>query len=395
VITHALKWVLVAVLAIHGFLNLLGAVKGFGWAQVPQLAESVGPGDAIVWLLAAALILLATLFVATGVPTWWWAVAALGAVVSEVAIVTSWNDARFGTAVNLVLVAAAAYAFASKGPMSFHAQWRDRAAEALAAAGAPATSRVTEQDLANLPEPLAAYVRRSGAVGKQRTANFRARFHGRIRSGPGSAWMPFTGEQLNTYGVRPRRVFIMDATRSGLPVTVLHSFKQSTATMRVKLFSILTVVDAYGPEMDRGETVTLFNDLVVLAPAAIVDAPVRWTAVDALHVQGTFTDGDQSVSAELTFDTEHDLVDFVSQDRLRASSDGKSFERQGWSTPLTRHRDLDGRRVLVAGQGRWQAPEPEGSFTYLELHFDEVAYNVHRTDHAPETESLVVARAAP
>jgi hypothetical protein len=295
-----------------------------------------------------------------------------------------WVLARFGTAF---------HGFASKRPMSFHAQWRDRAAEALVAAGPTASTLVTEEDLAKLPEPLAAYVRRSGAVGKPRTTNFRARFHGRIRSGPGHAWMPFTAEQLNTYGLRPRRVFIMDATRSGLPFTVLHSFKESTATMRVKLFSIFTVVDAHGPEMDRGETVTVFNDLVVLAPAAIVDAPVRWTAVDSQHVRGIFTDGDQSVSAELTFDTEHDLVDFVSEDRLRASPDGKSFEQQGWSTPLAEHRYLDGRRVLVTGQGRWQAPEPEGPFTYLELHLDDIAYDLHSAEDTSETVSSDVASA--
>ena len=51
--------------------------------------------------------------------------------------------------------------------------------------------------------------------------------------------------------------------------------------MRVKVLSLVTVVDASGPEMDRGETVTVFNDLVVLAPGAILDAPVPWTAMDA------------------------------------------------------------------------------------------------------------------
>ncbi len=219
---------------------------------------------------------------------------------------------------------------------------------------------VTEADLADLPEPLAAYVRRSGAVGKPRVTSFYADFHGRIRSGPDQAWMSFTGKQVNTYGPRPQRVFIMDATRSGLPVTVLHSFADTTATMRAKVLSLFTVVDASGPEMDRGETVTVFNDLVVLAPGAIVDAPVRWTAVDARHVRGVFTDGDQTVSAELTFDAEHDLVDFVSEDRLRASTDGKSFDPQTWSTPLSGHRDADGRRVLASGEGRWHAPRPEG-----------------------------------
>ena len=188
--------------------------------------------------------------------------------------------------------------------------------------------------------------------------------------------MPFTGRQVNTFGPRPRRVFLMDATRSGLPVTVLHSFKDGTATMRVKVLSLFPVVDASGAEMNRGETVTVFNDLVVLAPAAIVDAPVRWTAVDAQHVRGVFTDGDQTVSAELTFNAEHDLVDFTSDDRSRASTDGKSFDPLRWSTPLSGHRDLDGRRIMTTGEGRWHAPLPEGLFTYLEFHIDDIAYNL-------------------
>jgi hypothetical protein len=208
--------------------------------------------------------------------------------------------------------------------------------------------------------------------------------------------MPFSGEQLNTYGSRPRRVFIMDATRAGIPVTVLHSFRDATATMRVRLLSLFTIVDASGPEMDRGEAVTVFNDLVVLAPAAIIDAPVSWTAVNDRRVRGAFTDGGQTVSAELTFDAEHDLVDFVSQDRLRASPDGKSFERQGWSTPLAGHRYAHGRRFSVTGEGRWHAPEPEGDFTYVELHFDDVAYNVTDVDDdTPSRSSPVVASVAP
>jgi hypothetical protein len=97
--------------------------------------------------------------------------------------------------------------------------------------------------------------------------------------------MPFTGKQLNTYGPRPQRMFIMDVSRSGLPVTVLHLFEDSTATMRVRLLSLVPIVDAAGTEMDRGETVTVFNDLVVLAPGAIPDAPVQWRAVDS-RLQG-------------------------------------------------------------------------------------------------------------
>ena len=42
--------------------------------------------------------------------------------------------------------------------------------------------------------------------------------------------------------------------------------------MRVKLLTAVTLVDAAGPQMSRGETVNVFNDLVALAPCAIVGA---------------------------------------------------------------------------------------------------------------------------
>lgn len=372
--TTTFRWVIVAVLAGHGLIHLLGAAKGFGLADVSQLTKPIGALAGGLWLLAAVAVLTAAVYLAVGAPTWWWATALAAAVVSQIAIATSWNDARAGTIVNLILVLAAGIGFAAEGPTSFHAQYREQAARALADVH-PSPAVLEESDLVDLPAPLAAYIRRSGAVGQPRAVSFHADFHGRIRSGPDAAWMPFTGQQVNTYGPRPRRIFLMDATRSRLPITVLHVFADTTATMRVKLLSLFTVVDASGPEMDRGETVTVFNDLVVMAPGAIVDAAATWTAIDPLHVRGEFTDGDQTVAAVLTFDAGHDLVDFVSDDRTAASPDGKTFTQRRWSTPLAGHRDTDGRRILTSGEGVWQATQPEGSFAYLEFHLDTITYN--------------------
>ena len=342
---------------------------------MPALKEPIGPSVGALWLLATVLLLASAWCVAVGAPTWWWAVALGGAVVSQVAIVTSWDDAKVGTLANVLLLAAAGYGFASLGPTSFSAQWHDQSVVALARSEqAPAV--LTDEDLAGLPGPLAAYVRRSGAVGRERVTSLEATFHGRIRSGADAPWMPFTGRQVNTFGADPRRVFIMDATRSGLPVTVLHEFADTTATMRATVLSVVPVVDAAGPVMDRGETVTVFNDLVVLAPGAIVGSPVRWAEVDSNHVRGVFTDGDQSVTAVLTFDADHDLVDFSSRDRSRASADGRSFTAEPWSTPITTHRDRGGLRLPVDGEGRWEAAAPEGPFSYIEFHLDDIAHNI-------------------
>ena len=184
--------------------------------------------------------------------------------------------------------------------------------------------------------------------------------------------MPFTGQQVNTYGPRPQRAFIMDATRSGLPVTVLHVFADTTATMRAKVLSLFTVVDASGPEMDRGETVTVFNDLVVLAPGAIVDAPVEVDGHGRPPRSRRVHRRRPDRLRVLTFNAEHDLVDFVSETgpaRLptaRPSHNNAGRPRSpGITTPTGT--GLHPRRGRVA-----RPQQPEGPFTYLEFHLDAI-----------------------
>lgn len=372
--SSVVRWIVVALVAIHGGIHLLGVAKGFGWADVTQLRQPIGTAGAVAWLVAAVLVVAAAAAIAAGV-RWWWLLAAVAAVVSQAVILTSWGDARAGTAANVLLALAAGYGFVSVGPFSLESRFRAGTEVALASTGGIGEV-VTEADLARLPEPVAAYVRRSGAVGRPRVTSFAADIHGRIRSGPDAAWMAFTGKQVDTYGTTPQRLFYIEATMRGLPVAVLHVFDSAGATMRAKALFLVTVVDAAGPDATRAEIVTLFNDLVVLAPAALVDAPVQWSGAGPRRVRGAFTSHGQTVTADLVFDADNQLVDFVSDDRLRARGDGSSFTRQRWSTPITAYRDLHGRRVAVTGEGRWHAPAPEGEFSYLDFHVDDLAYNV-------------------
>jgi hypothetical protein len=369
------KWFIVGVVGVHGVVHLLGAVNGFGWAQVPQLSHPATVAAGLAWLGAAILLLLSAGMVAAQAPDWWWVVAGSAVVASQVMIVTAWDDAKAGTAVNVVLALVAVYGFVSAGPLSVWAQWRAEANSALA--DVPVTARVvTREDLDRLPAPLADYVRRSGALNRPAISSLRARMHGRIRSGPDASWMRFTATQVSTFGPCPQRIFLMQARRGGLPVEVLHTYTRAGARMHGSVLSLATVIDASGPELRRAETVTVFNDLVVLAPGAIVFAPVRWQAVDDRRVRGTMTVNGVSVSATLVFDAAHDLVDFVSDDRLRAIENGARFVPQRWSTPVRAYAltGPGGRRLASYGEGRWHAPAPEGDFSYVEFTVDDISY---------------------
>ncbi|MDY7542926.1 MULTISPECIES: DUF6544 family protein [unclassified Cryobacterium] len=367
------RWFVVVILIAHGLLHLLGAAKGLAWAEVATLTEPIAPALGVVWLAAAiALVVTGVLFAARA--RMWWVAGFVGLLISQAVILTSWSDAKAGTLANLVLLVALGYELASNGPRSYRAEYRRRVATALHESAPGMDSIVSEADLAHLPAPVAEHVRRSGAVGQPRVSSLRAIIHGRIRASATSRWMTYTGEQVNTYGPTPSRLFWMDATMFGVPVDVLHVFVGRSATMRVKLCSVLRMVNAAGPEMDRAETVTLFNDLCILAPSALVDAPVAWQQIDDTHVRGVFTNGLQTVSADLTF-RGGDLVDFRSDDRMSTSRDGSTFTPQPWSTPVGDYRLFGARRLATHGEGRWHAAALQGEFAYLEYNLDEITYN--------------------
>jgi hypothetical protein len=126
--------------------------------------------------------------------------------------------------------------------------------------------------------------------------------------------------------------------------------------------------------------VTLLNDLCLLAPGALAGPGLRWEVIDDRSARVHYTVGPNTVSAVLHFDDAGELIDFVSDDRLVASRDGKTFTRQRWSTPVSSYQSLGGLRVMRHGEGRWH-PSAEPQFAYIEL--DLVDLELHPPAGAP------------
>jgi hypothetical protein len=148
--------------------------------------------------------------------------------------------------------------------------------------------------------------------------------------------------------------------------------------MQVKIAGAIPMVDARGDAMDRSEAVTLLNDMCLLAPGTLLDPGFAWEQLDARTVRARFTNGGHSVSATLLFGDDGLLANFNSDDRSRASPDGKVFTRVRFSTPVRDYRDFGHARLAARGEARWMLPE--GEFTYGEFDLQEVAYNVRKME---------------
>jgi hypothetical protein len=302
-------------------------------------------------------------------PQWWWAVAATAVAVSSIAIAQNWADARVGAAVNAVVLIGVVFGFLAAGPFSLRTQYDDEVRRRL---DHPIrTDTLRDEDLVALPPPVRRYLQQAGVVGQPRVRSFHVRMHGRIRSGPNGPWMPIAAEQVNVVDV-PARLFYLTGRMWGLPVLGFHRYVGSSASMVVKAAALVPVVRASGPEMDRSETVTVFNDMCVMAPATLAGSGIRWTPVDDRRARARFTSGPYTIEAELVFNDQDELVDFWSDDRSLIGSNA-SARRLPWSTPVGSYKTFGKIRLASRGTARWH--EPAGEYAYIELIIDDIQYN--------------------
>jgi hypothetical protein len=365
-----MRFLLFLVIVVHGLIHLMGFAKSFRLAEIRALTQQPSTTAGLLWLLCAL-----TFTVAGGLvllkQDFWWMIALPAVILSQALIFSSWHDAKFGTIANLIILLPLSAAILEAGPGSYHNRYTTAVREGLVRyADAPL---VTEADLSDLPAPVQKYLRFTGSVGKPRIQNFKAVFSGDFRNGLNGPWMAFRSEQYNFID-QPTRLFLMKATMYGLPVEGLHIFRGDSATMQIKLASFIQVVNANGPEMNQGETVTLFNDMCLMAPATLIDKEkIKWEADGPFSALDKFTHMGNTISARLSFNQAGELTNFVSNDRF-FSPDGKTFKSYPWSTPARNYRELDGRKIPSYADVVWQTPE--GEFTYGKFKLSEIEYNL-------------------
>jgi hypothetical protein len=230
---------------------------------------------------------------------------------------------------------------------------------------------ISESDLSHLPELVRKYLKNTGWIGKEKLFNVRIVFEGRMRSKPADSWMNFTSVQYNFFDI-PARIFLMKASKMGVPATGLHIYKDKQASMVIKIASLFKVVDAKGPKMNKGETLMVFNDMYCMAPGTLIGENIYWDVLDPLSVRAKFTNEDLSVTSDLFFNENGDLVNFLSNDKYE-TTDGKTYTSFPWSTPIKEYVEINGIRLPSFALTIFH--KPEGDFCYGEFKLKEIEFN--------------------
>jgi hypothetical protein len=362
-----MKYIFSALLFLHGAIHLMGFVKAFGYAPIENIHSEISRTSGLSWLVACVLFLAAGIALLAKAD-WWYLIAFIAVMLSTFLISSVWNDAKFGTIVNIIILAGTIIGF---GTSSYYRVYQKEVSIHLYRPNSHPESILTEKDIANLPEPVKKYIRYTGSLGKPKVKNFRIEFSGKIRKNEQSSWMPFTSEQYNFIDAATR-LFFMKAVMKGLPVAGFHSFKNGDAFMDIRLLSLFSVQYQSGKEMGIAETVTFFNDMCCMAPATLIDKRIKWIDSDSNSAIGEFSNNGITISARLSFNDKGELVNFVSDDRY-AAGDNKTMQRLRWSTPLREYREIDGYRLATCAEAVYTYPE--GDLCYGTFNLRHITYN--------------------
>jgi hypothetical protein len=90
---------------VHGLIHALGFVQGLRLAVLAPFHQPIGPAAGLLWLAArdqqqrgGALLLVGA--------RRWWAPALAGVVLSQMLVVSAWQDAKYGMVANAVVLVA-------------------------------------------------------------------------------------------------------------------------------------------------------------------------------------------------------------------------------------------------------------------------------------------------
>lgn len=360
------KVLLSGVLIVHGAIHLMGFVKSRNPGAFPGLSLPVGKAWGVFWLVTAVL-LIATAALKLASVRWWWAPAFVAVALSQIAIISGWQDAKFGTILNVVALLAAAVGF---GTYQFDARTRsfEEQLERSAAVSEPSAPeqratkerRVTQE---RLPAPVERYLRKVVPQSAPEVRGVLLEQMGTFNVGEGAeSWKPFTATHRATTEppgfVWAARVRFLP----GLAVLVHDAYVEQRGTLApwfLGLFPLGEVTDE-GGEVARGE---LFRFLAEAPwyPTVLGSDRITWRAVDEQRAEATLSDGAVTATVTYTFGAD-DLVESIRADDRSRFVKGKMIPTP-WVGRFGDYEKRAGLLIPTRCEVEWLLPE--GPWAYF------------------------------
>jgi hypothetical protein len=212
-------------------------------------------------------------------------------------------------------------------------------------------------ELDPLPPPVRRYFREVLTEGQPLVSSARISHKGRFNMGEDrDKWVPFKSDQLV---VTRRPGFDWNGRvriAPGLHVFIHDAYVAGKGLLLGKILGLLTVVERHGtPEIARGELIRFLAEAAWYPTALMPSQGTRWSAIDDTSARATLTDGDHTVSLEISFDSDG-LIDTVRTSGRYRLVKGRSVATP-WQGRFWSYEVRDGMKIPLEGEVAWMLPQ--------------------------------------
>lgn len=214
------------------------------------------------------------------------------------------------------------------------------------------TGIFTEGEIAALPQPVQAYFRYCGYIGKKKMTHARIVWSRVLhKRSVRSNWMQLAYDQFNCVP-EPLRIVQITSKIGIASMEISERYQDGMGIWRMRLLKMLNLIDAKGRmELNRTALATFLSEALII-PAIALQPYIEWVSIDALTAKAIIRHNETEVSGKFHFNTLGELVRFETDDRYN-SEDGKLYTLCKWSGICENYMEANGVRFPSSFKAVW------------------------------------------
>lgn len=362
-----MRLVIVIIVGIHGLIHLFGFLKAYEIIKFEGFNIPISKSMGLLWLLAFLFFFGTWIMLILRLEKWW-IFSIIGIILSQLLIFGFWQDARFGTLMNVLILIPV---LVNYGAYNFNHKVNYEALQMLQKGSSLYSATITEHDIVDLPEVVQKWLKNSGVLETELVQSVFLEQDLRMKLKPEhNKWIQGKAKQYFTTDPPAFNWSVQIKMNGLIPISGMDKCINGQGTMTMNLLSLIPIVKVKPEPNINQAALQRYLAEIIWFPAAALSPHIKWKSVDNFSAKAIMDYGGTQGDGVFYFDTAGNFEKF---ETLRFRDVKKDSIPTPWVAKALKLEVVNGIKIPVESEVSWELDA--GTWTWLKIHIKKIAYN--------------------